>query len=351
MQTETLVQIQNLRLNFNTFEGVARTLVGVNLALGRGDVLGLVGETGCGKTMTALSIPRLIPCPPGEIVDGQVWFAGEDVLTKTNAEMQALRARRMAMIFQDPTTNLNPVFTIEEQMVDAILSKHGHRSSLDYSPIAGFLPSARERRRQARRQAVEMLSRVGIPNPERRIHSYPHEFSGGMKQRVLIAMAVAGQPDLLIADEPTTALDVSIQAQILRLFRRLVKELHLTVLLITHNLGVVAQVCNKVAVMYAGRVIEQGEVRRIFRQPRHPYTVGLLGALPTRAHKKGELVGIKGSIPSLINPPLGCRFHPRCPQAMPACCQEPPPPMIQLSEMPSGVQDQHQVACHLYLEE
>lgn len=338
---ETLVRIQDLRLNFKTFDGVSKVLAGVNLELQRGDIMGLVGETGCGKTMTALSIPRLIPCPPGEIVGGQVFFAGEDVLAKSDAEVQALRASRIAMIFQDPTTNLNPVFTIEEQMVDAILSKRGYRNTLGYSPIAGWLPSAREQRRQARALAIEMLRRVGIPRPEQRIHSYPHEFSGGMKQRVLIAMAVAGQPDLLIADEPTTALDVSIQAQILRLIRELVAELSLTVLLITHNLGVVAQICDKVAVMYAGRVVEQGSVRQIFRQPKHPYTVGLLQALPTRDRKKGELVGIPGSIPNLIHPPLGCRFHPRCPQALPQCREEPPPPMLKLGRG-------HTVACHLY---
>jgi len=341
MQAEPLVRIQDLKLNFNTFDGVAETLVGVDLALQRGDFLALVGETGCGKTMTALSIPRLIPCPPGEIIAGQVLFDGEDVLTKTAAEMQELRASRMAMIFQDPTTNLNPVFTVEEQMVDAILSKNGYRSSLGFGPLARLFPTAREGRRQAFQQAVELLKRVGIPNPERRIHSYPHEFSGGMKQRVLIAMAVAGQPELLIADEPTTALDVSIQAQILRLFRGLVSELHLTVLLITHNLGMVAQVCNQVAVMYAGRVIEQGDVRQIFHTPRHPYTVGLLQALPTRSSRKGRLVGIKGSIPSFIQPPFGCRFHPRCPHVMPICCEEPPPPMVTSA-------DGHQVACHLY---
>lgn len=336
-----LVEIHNLQLNFNTFEGVAKTLVGVDLTLKRGDVLGLVGETGCGKTMTALSIPRLIPCPPGEIVGGQVLFDGQEILAKSEADMQQLRAQRMALIFQDPTTNLNPVFTIKDQMVDAILSKQGERSVWAYTPFAGLISSAREQRRHAFRIAVDMLRRVGIPNPEQRIHSYPHEFSGGMKQRVLIAMAVAGRPDLLIADEPTTALDVSIQAQILRLFKSLVQELQLTVLLITHNLGIVARTCNRVAVMYAGRVVEEGDVRRIFKQPQHPYTQGLLQALPTREHTKGELIGIPGSIPSPIDPPTGCRFHPRCIHAMPECMMEPPPPMVRLAA-------EHTVACHLF---
>lgn len=340
--SELLVQIRDLRLNFSTFDGVAKVLAGVNLELHRGDVLGLVGETGCGKTMTALSIPRLIPTPPGEIVAGQVLFDGENILTKPDAEMRELRARRMAMIFQDPTTNLNPVFTIGEQMVDAILSKDGYRSSLGYSSMAGWLPSVKARRRQARQRAIEMLDRVGISQPEHRIDSYPHEFSGGMKQRVLIAMAIAGQPDLLIADEPTTALDVSIQAQILRLVRELVAEFNLTVLLITHNLGVIAQVCDKVAVMYAGRVIEQGEVHQIFQEPQHPYTTGLLQAVPTRERKKGELIGIGGTIPDFIDPPLGCRFYPRCPHVMSHCREDPPPPMVRL-------EGRHSVACHLYI--
>jgi len=329
-------------VNFKTFDGVAKVLVGVNLTMGKGDVLGLVGETGCGKTMTALSIPRLIPSPPGEIVRGEVFFEGEDVLSKSEAEMRALRARKIAMIFQDPTTNLNPVFTIEDQMIDAILAKQGVQSALPMAPFAGWLPSVRQQRLEARRVAVEVLRRVGIPNPERRIRGYPHEFSGGMKQRVLIALAIAGQPDLLIADEPTTALDVSIQAQILRLFKELVDELQLSVLLITHNLGVIARICNKVAVMYAGRVVEYGNIRRIFKSPQHPYTVGLLQALPKRESKRGDLQGIPGAIPNLLDPPPGCRFHPRCFRAMPQC-SESVPPIVQIGP-------DHAVACHLYTE-
>ncbi len=336
-----LVEIRNLRLNFTTFDGVSKVLAGVDLKLEKGDVLGLVGETGCGKTMTALSIPRLIPCPPGQIVDGEILFEGEDVLAKTEAEMRELRASRMAMIFQDPTTNLNPVFTIEEQMVDTITCRMGAHWALGLTPFSRLQQTAQEKRRQARKKAVEMLTRVGIPNAEQRIRSYPHEFSGGMKQRVLIAMAIAGEPHLLIADEPTTALDVSIQAQILRLIKELVNEFHLSVLLITHNLGVVAKICNQVAVMYAGRVIETGTIHEIFKAPKHPYTVGLLNAIPTRERKRGELQGITGSIPNLLDPPLGCRFNPRCPYAMQQCTVEPPPAVIQLSRT-------HQVACHLY---
>ncbi|MCS7221462.1 MAG: ABC transporter ATP-binding protein [Anaerolineae bacterium] len=341
MDEDVLVSIRDLHVNFHTFDGVVRALAGVNLELRRGDVLGLVGETGCGKTMTALSIPHLIPCPPGEIAQGEVLFDGKNVLAMSNGELRRLRATRMAMIFQDPTTNLNPVFTIEEQMVDAILSKAEAPATMAMAPFAKWLPSNRQRRREARRIAVEALRRVGIPDPERRIASYPHEFSGGMRQRVLIAMAIAGRPELLIADEPTTALDVSIQAQILRLIQDLVRELDLTVLLITHNLGVVAKVCNKAAVMYAGRVVEQGPVRSIFKEPCHPYTRGLLRAVPRRDKGKGELQGIAGSIPSLINPPVGCRFHPRCPHAMPQCAFEPPPVMRLVGHA-------HYVACHLY---
>ncbi|MGI8553495.1 MAG: ABC transporter ATP-binding protein [Dehalococcoidia bacterium] len=336
-----LVDIRDLHLQFNTFDGVSKVLAGVNLQLQRGDIMGLVGETGCGKTMTALSIPRLIPCPPGEIVKGEVLLAGEDVLQKSEAEMREIRARRIGMIFQDPTTNLSPVFTIEQQMVDAVLCRLGQGSSVSINPFRGWIHSDKERRQQARKTAISLLRRVGIHDAERRITSYPHEFSGGMRQRVLIAMNLAGSPDLLIADEPTTALDVSIQAQILSLIRDLVREFNLTVLMITHNLGVVAQVCNRVAVMYAGRVVETGDLRRVFKAPAHPYTASLLRAIPTRESAGRTLADIPGSIPNLLSPPLGCRFNPRCPHVMPVCQAEPPPGMTFLE---SG----HEVACHLY---
>lgn len=337
----TIVEIRDLRLNFNTFDGVSKVLAGVDLTVSKGDVMGLVGETGCGKTMTALSIPRLIPTPPGHVVGGKVLFEGEDVLKKTEAEMRELRASRIAMIFQDPTTNLNPVFTIEEQMIDASLCRMGEQWALGLTPFSRMQGRVREKRREARQKSVDMLKRVGIPQAESRISSYPHEFSGGMRQRVLIAMAMAGHPHLLIADEPTTALDVSIQAQILRLIKELVDEFHLSVLLITHNLGVVAKICNKVAVMYAGRVVETGTIHEIFKAPKHPYTVGLLNAIPTRESKRGELQGIPGSIPNLLNPPAGCRFNPRCPHVMPQCRVDPAPANIPLTRT-------HQVACHLF---
>jgi peptide/nickel transport system ATP-binding protein len=336
-----LVQIRDLRLNFRTFDGISKVLNGVDLTLERGDILGLVGETGCGKTMTALSIPRLIPCPPGEIVSGEVIFDGDDVLALDDAEVRRMRAAKIGMIFQDPTTSLNPVFTIGEQMTDVILCRQGHGSTLALAPLTGHVGRAGEHREAARKVAVEWLARVAIPDPERRLRSYPHELSGGMRQRVLIAMAMAGEPPLIIADEPTTALDVSIQAQILRLLAGLVQEFHLTVLLITHNLGVVAKMCTRVAVMYAGVVVEEGTVQEVFKDPKHPYTRALLAAVPSRGKARGALQSIAGSVPDLLAPPPGCRFHPRCPHAMPECAVEPKPAVRLITTT-------HRVACHLY---
>ena len=261
------------------------------------------------------------------------------MLDKSDAELRELRARHIGMVFQDPITNLNPVFTIEQQMIDACLCRLGYRGAVSASPFR-WNSASREHGREARATAISLLERVGFPDPDRRIRSYPHELSGGMRQRVLIAMSLAGNPDLLILDEPTTALDVSTQAQILRLIRDLVDEFHLTVLLITHNLGVVAQVCNRVAVMYSGRVVESGEVRRIFKSPSHPYTIGLLRAVPTMETVRGTLEEIPGTIPNLLTPPVGCRFHPRCPYAMDICRQDPPPSL----QAVDGVE----VACHLY---
>ncbi len=337
-----LLDIQNLHLEFRTFDGVAKVLAGVDLQMQRGDVVGLVGETGCGKSMTALAIPNLIPMPPGVITEGRVLFDGEDVLAKSPAELQRFRARHLGMIFQDPTTNLNPVFSIREQLVDSVLYQRMDQQAVP-GRWRGWMPSARQIRSDAHRRAVELMSLVGIPDGERRIEDYPHQFSGGMRQRVLIAMALAGEPDLLIADEPTTALDVTIQAQILRLIDSLVKRLGLSVLIITHNLGVVAQTCQKVAVMYAGKVIETAPVRELFKNPRHPYTQGLLKALPTSHTRRGELEGIPGTIPNLTRPPEGCRFHPRCSHVMEVCKQVVPPGH-------RGDSD-HITYCHLYGEE
>jgi oligopeptide/dipeptide ABC transporter ATP-binding protein len=344
MTNDLLVEIKDLRLNFRTFDGVSKVLNGVNLKMWRGDVLGLVGETGCGKTMTALSIARLVPCPPGEITGGEVLFEGEDVLKKSDEEMRLLRAQKLAMIFQDPTTSLNPVFSIGDQMIDIIGSRRDTSKASRLSMLGGLgnlVPGVRVLRRGARDRALEMLNRVGIADAPSRIDDYPHQFSGGMRQRVLIATALSGTPTLLIADEPTTALDVSIQAQILRLIEELVQELELSVLLITHNLGVVAKMCQKVAVMYAGVVVEYGSALEIFKEPKHPYTVGLMRAIPTYGTKKGEIQGIPGSVPNLLDPPPGCRFHPRCEHAMPRCAEEPPPPPVQIAEG-------HEVCCFLY---
>jgi peptide/nickel transport system ATP-binding protein len=344
MNSDLLVEIKDLRLNFRTFDGVSKVLNGVNLKMSRGDVMGLVGETGCGKTMTALSIARLVPCPPGEITGGEVLFEGEDVLKKSDEEMRLLRAQKLAMIFQDPTTSLNPVFSIGDQMIDIIGSRRDTSKASRLSLLGGLgnlVPGIRVLRRGAKDRALEMLSRVGIADAPRRIGDYPHQFSGGMRQRVLIATALSGTPTLLIADEPTTALDVSIQAQILRLIEELVQELDLSVLLITHNLGVVAKMCQKVAVMYAGVVVEHGSALDIFKDPKHPYTVGLMRAIPTYGTKKGEIQGIPGSVPNLLDPPPGCRFHPRCERAMPRCAEETPPSPVQIAEG-------HEVSCFLY---
>ncbi len=340
--TTPLLQIDDLHLEFKTYDGVAKVLAGVNLTMERGDILGLVGETGCGKSMTALAIPRLIPMPPGRITAGRILFRGEDLLTKSAAEIQRFRARHMGMIFQDPTTNLNPMFTIREQLVDAVLYQRMDAQQVP-GRWKGFLPSARQIRKEAHARAVELMRLVGIPDGDKRLNDYPHQFSGGMRQRVLIAMALAGEPDLLIADEPTTALDVTIQAQILRLITGLVRQLHISVLLITHNLGVVAQSCQRVAVMYAGRVVEQAPVRELFRNPRHPYTRGLLNAVPTKHVERGQLSGIPGSIPNLVAPPAGCRFHPRCAHVTDRCRAAVPPSYV--------VGAQHRVECVLYAEE
>lgn len=337
MVAEPLAEARDLYAEFVTVDGVARVLNGVNLTIRKGDLLGLVGETGCGKSVTAMTIPRLLPEPPTRYPRGEVWFRGENVLEKHGRELRELRARHIGVILQDPMTGLNPVFTVEQQMLDAILSRRGE---LDARPFAGWLPSNRQRRRQARDLALQLLRRVGVPEPERRIQAYPHEYSGGMRQRVLIAMAVAGRPDLLIADEPTTAVDVSVQAQILRLIVSLVREIDLTVLLITHNIGVVAQLCNRIAVMYAGNVVETGSTRQILRLPMHPYTRGLLRAVPSDGVVRGGLEGIPGSVPNLLDPPPGCRFHPRCAYARTVCAAAFPPTV----EVAPG----HTVACVLY---
>jgi peptide/nickel transport system ATP-binding protein len=314
---EPLVDIRNLYAEMVTFDGVSKVLNGVNLTINKGDLVGLVGETGCGKSVTAMTIPRLVPQPPARYPQGEVWFRGENMLAKQGDALREIRASHIGIIFQDPMTGLNPVFTVEQQMVDAILSRQNNLQATGF--IRGWMPSSRALRQQARERAIQLLRRVGIPEPDKRIHAYPHEYSGGMRQRVLIAMAISGRPELLIADEPTTALDVSVQAQILRLIAELVREIGLTVLLITHNIGVVAQLCNRIAVMYAGNVVESGPTRNVLRSPKHPYTQGLLQAIPNETISRGNLVGVAGSVPSLLKPPPGCRFAPRCTFATDQC--------------------------------
>lgn len=335
---QPLVEIRDLYAEMVTFDGVSKVLNGVNLTINKGDLVGLVGETGCGKSVTAMTIPRLVPQPPARYTSGEVLFMGENVLTKKGDSLREMRAQHIGIVFQDPMTGLNPVFTIEEQMVDAILSRRNELQATGF--IQGWMPSNRQIRKQAQERAIQLLRRVGIPEPERRIHAYPHEYSGGMRQRVLIAMAISGRPDLLIADEPTTALDVSVQAQILRLIAELVREIGLTVLLITHNIGVVAQLCNRIAVMYAGNVVESGATQDVLRSPKHPYTQGLLQAIPDENIARGELVGIAGSVPSLLSPPPGCRFAPRCDHAVDKCRVAFP--------TTREVEPNHQVSCVLY---
>jgi oligopeptide/dipeptide ABC transporter ATP-binding protein len=323
----TVLKIKDLKIDFDTFEGRAQVLDGISFGLGQGDTLGLVGETGCGKSITAKAILGLLPVPPTRIVSGEIVFHSEDLLRLSERQMEKIRGNKIAMIFQDPMTYLNPVFSIEKQMVDVILGHARHKEE----PMT---------RKEARKKAIFLLDAVRIPNPPLRIKEFPHEFSGGMRQRVLIAMALAGDPDILIADEPTTALDVTIQAQILRLLRDVVERFQHSVLVISHDLGVVATVCQRIAVMYAGNIIESTTIDKIFEKPSHPYTKGLLRSIPTLTRRKEALVGIHGSIPDFIHPPKGCRFHPRCDCAMDICSQVKPV----LNDMGDG----HWVACFLF---
>ena len=319
---EALLSIRDLHLTMTSFDGEAHVLNGINLTVRRGEIWGLVGESGCGKSLTGLSISRLVPSPPARYAKGEIRFEGDDILTMPVRAVQALRGKRIGMIFQDPTTNLNPVYRIGEQLVDVALAAASHDPSVLNCP-ANAGRSARKG--AARRLAAEMLDRVGIPDAEARLDNYPHEFSGGMRQRVLIAMALIGRPDLLIADEPTTALDVSVQAQILKLLKGTVADHDIGVILITHNLGVVAQTCTHVAVMYAGNIVESGPVAKVIEDPAHPYTKALMAAIPTKHSRRGSLNGLGGTVPNLIAPPPGCRFAPRCPLAVSDCSRALPP--------------------------
>ncbi|MBX5449266.1 ABC transporter ATP-binding protein [Thermogemmatispora sp.] len=305
---ENLLEVNNLRTYFFTRSGVVKAVDDVSFTMRPGEALGVVGESGCGKSVTALSIIRLIASPPGKIVGGEILFNGENILEKNTDEMTELRGSKISMIFQDPMTSLNPVFTIGYQIAETVKR---HRKGISND--------------QAWQRAVEMLELVRIPDARRRAKSYPHEFSGGMRQRVMIAIALACNPQLLIADEPTTALDVTIQAQILELMKGLAKEFGTALMLITHDLGVVAGTCEHVIVMYAGHIVESAPVRQIFQTPAHPYTIGLLQSIPRLDEKRGtRLTPIPGQPPDLSRNIVGCPYAPRCPRVQPRCRQERP---------------------------
>lgn len=338
---EPLLRIENLTVDFITFEGTARVLNGIDLVLNEGDVLGLVGESGCGKTVTTMAITQLISSPPAKIVAGKAFFKGRDLLTLSKKEIRDVRSREIAMVFQDPSSNLNSLSLIGRQVTDTILCRMGCGSVLGLSPLGSLLPGTRKDRKAARNKGIKLLEKVGIENPSDLFSLYPFQLSGGMKQRTLIAMALGGDPSLLIADEPTTDLDVSIQAQVLRLIKELVREFRLSVLYITHDLGVVSQLCNQVAVMYAGNIVEYGHVDSILFSPKHPYSAGLMKATPRSSREQGRLQSIPGTVPSLYNPPPGCRFHTRCEFVKPECRVGSVPKIVYISE-------NHQVACHLY---
>ncbi|HEY2922372.1 MAG TPA: ABC transporter ATP-binding protein [Candidatus Binatia bacterium] len=317
-----LLQVKDLRTSFFTPEGEVRAIDGVSFEIGEGKTLGLVGESGCGKSVTSLSIMRLIPSPPGKIVGGEIFYRGRDLLRLNNEEMRRIRGNEISMIFQEPMTSLNPVFTVGNQIGEAIKLHQGLG------------------KRETRQKTIDMLRLVKIADPESRVDSYPHQLSGGMRQRVMIAMALSCNPSLLIADEPTTALDVTIQAQILELIKELQQKIGgMALLLITHDLGVVSEQADNVAIMYAGKIVERSSTRAIFNHPFHPYTVGLLNSLPgIGGLKKKRLDAIPGMVPSPLNLPSGCRFRDRCPRAQELCAQTEPP----LEQKEPG----HTAACH-----
>ena len=320
--TEPLLRVRDLKTYFVTEQGsgTARAVDGVSFEVQPGETLGIVGESGCGKTVTSLSILRLIPEPPGHIRPGSfIEFEGRNLLTLEPRDLRAIRGNQIAMIFQEPMTSLNPVFTVGDQIAEAAIVHQ------------------RLSRRAARTRAIEMLRLVGIPDPEERVDHYPHQMSGGMRQRVMIAMALVCHPKLLIADEPTTALDVTIQAQILDLLRKLREETGTAILLITHDLGVIAELAHEVIVMYAGKVVERAPVAALFDAPQHPYTIGLLGSIPRLDGDEKRLASIEGAVPNPLSLPTGCRFHPRCPFVVDRCRAHEPP----LAEIWAG----HAAAC------
>jgi peptide/nickel transport system ATP-binding protein len=323
--TEPLLDIRGLKTHFKTDDGMVRAVDGVDIAIGRGETVGVVGESGCGKTVTAMTVMKLIAMPPGEIVEGEILWQGRDIVKMSPDEMRKIRSKEIGIIFQEPMTSLNPVYTVGDQIAEVVRLHEGLS------------------RREATDRAIEMLRLVNIPTPERRVKDYPHQFSGGMRQRVMIAMALSCNPQLLIADEPTTALDVTIQAQILDLLAEMRERLGMAIMLITHDMGVVAETTHRVVVMYAGRVVEEATVDRLFGDPKHPYTQGLIRSIPridTAAEKKERLEAIGGVVPSLLHPPPGCRFAARCRFATDKCTEAMPP----LRDVAPG----HKVACVLY---
>ena len=325
IMNQPLLSIKDLQTYFFTPEGVVHAIEDVSLVIPEGECLGVLGESGCGKSVTALSIMHLIPDPPGRIMRGTIEFMGSDLLNMSMPDIRSIRGNSISMIFQEPMTSLNPVYTVGNQIAESVITHQG------LSP------------KEAMNQAVEMLKLVGIPSPEKRVHEYPHQLSGGMRQRAMIAMAIACRPKLLIADEPTTALDVTIQAQILDLMAELQDELGMSIMMITHDLGVIAEISHQVVVMYAGHVVEYAPIDTLFEGSRHPYTQGLIRSIPKLGEKfskgKEPLQEVAGTVPNLIRPPAGCLFQPRCQQAFERCKQE-KPPMFQL-------EPEHGVRCWL----
>ncbi|MCZ6874501.1 MAG: ABC transporter ATP-binding protein [bacterium] len=319
---DTVLQLEDVTIRFHLKRGHLTAVDSVNLKVNRGETFGLVGESGSGKTVTARSIMRLIPTPPGEIVRGRIQFEGENILEYSTQQMRGLRGKKIAMVFQEPMSALNPVFTVGNQIADAL------RTNLGMT------------KREAKERVIELMQMVGIPSPASRYDNYVHEFSGGMRQRVMLAMALSCDPAFLIADEPTTALDVTIQATILELIRSMIERFNMSLIFITHNLGVVAHTCDTIGVMYASHIVERGTTKEIFSNPLHPYTIGLLNSIPRLDTQTKFLTPIKGLVCNMLEPPTGCKFNPRCEHAMDICTQEIP----QMKEVAPG----HFVACHLH---
>jgi len=317
-----LLEVKNLRTYFYTDDGVSKAVDDVSFEVDEGHTIGIVGESGCGKSVSCLSVMRLIQTPPGKITGGEVWFKGRNLFELDDSEMRKIRGNAISMIFQEPMTSLNPVFTCGDQIMEALIL-HQHLT-----------------KEQAKQRAIEMLRQVGIPGPEQRVNEYPHQLSGGMRQRVMIAMALSCNPALLFADEPTTALDVTVQAQILDLLRDLQKRFNMAIVMITHDLGVIAEMAERVVVMYAGKVQEDSDVRTIYKDPLHPYTMGLQKAIPRVHQATGRLYVIEGIVPNPLDFPPGCKFHPRCPEVMDKCRSQEP----ELVTITQG----HKVRCWLH---